>query len=198
MKKIILTIAAIASAACALSACGTSCNDKGGAKDKYQVLNDMLDKNYSSISITVTDNFDKDTSLKSEYTINYSASEITVDYKVERFAGISLDSTSTEVKKVYTGTATIKDGVVTGGEEVGLTADIAKTGFSFKEEYCINANITGMTFQANVKDASAFLGSQVTYTDMTVYAEFLEIFYNIEINYTQNGNKVKYEYTFNA
>ena len=195
MKKSILTIAAIASAACALAACNSS---RGNSQsDEYQKLNDMLNASYSKIAITVTDTFiEEGVTLKSEYTLNYSESEITVNYKVERFAQISLDSPATDVKTTYTGTATIKDGKVTGGEEVGLSADIAETGLTFKKEYFENATVTGVFMQAEVSDTSAFLGSEVESNDMTVYAEFLNVFFNIEINYTQNKNKVKYEYVF--
>ena len=194
MKKSILMIAAAGVAACCLGACSSSCGKKGDSK-KYDQLNSMLAVNYSQISLTVTDTFDDNTSLKSEYVFKYSESEITVEYSVERFSQLSLDA-STEFKTTFEGTAVIKDGKVTGGEEVGLTAAMASPKFTFKEENFENITLTGVYLQADVKNVGAFCGLALGCTDMKIYAEFLQIFYNIEISYTQDGNSVVYKYVF--
>lgn len=193
MKKFIAVIAVIA-AACCLGACKGKKEEQ--TFDQYQALNEMLGASYSQISLTVTDTFDENTSLKSEYTIKFSDSETTVQYSVERFAGLSLDDTSSDVKTTLTGTAVIKNGKVTGGEEVGITADMAKTGLTFKEEYFENITINGVSLKADVKNASAFLGSDIVCSDMKVEAKYLILFNTIEISYTKNGNKIEYKYVF--
>lgn len=189
MKKSILMIAAAGVAACALSACG-------GETTGYDQLNSMLAENYSQIALTVTDTFDEDLSLKSEYVFKYSESEIKVEYSVERFADISLDNTSNGLTVTATGTAVIKDGEVKGGKDAGITADMANLKFNFKEQYFENATLTGVYFKADVKNVGSFLGLALGCTDMKVYAEFLDVFYSIDISYTLDGNKVECNYVF--
>ena len=194
MKKFLM-LAALGTAACCLGACSCS-KDKSSGPDGYEQLNSMLAMSYSSISLTVTDTFSDGLSLKSEYVINYSESEITVEYSVERFTEISLDAPSDGVKTTLEGTAVIKGGVVTGGEEAGITANMASPIFNFKEAYFENATLTGAFFTADVKSTSSFLGFALSCTDMKVRCEFLEFFYSIEISYTKDGNRVEYEYIF--
>lgn len=195
MRKSILMIAAASVAACCLGACTVSCNDQSEFY-KYEQLNSMLSEKYSQISLTVTDTFDEDTTLKSEYVFKYSESEITVEYSVERLTGLSLDEPSADFKTTHKGTAVIKDGAVTGGEEVGITADMASLKFNFKESYFENATLTGVYLKADVKSVGSFLGLALDCTDMKVYAEFLEVFYNISLSYKQGDNKIVYDYVF--
>lgn len=194
MKKRILTLVAVATAACCLSAC-----TDGSAADEYAKLNEMLNANYSQVVLTVTDAFDEDTSLKSEYVIKYSESSVTVNYTVEKFAESSLDNPSTDLKLTLIGEAVINDGVVVpvSGDDINLTPDIARTGFTFKGEYFENAELAGIYFTADVKNASAFLGSQLTCTGMKVEATFLEVFYDINVTYTSaSGSRVEFNYVF--
>lgn len=195
MKKSVLMITAAAAcvAACGFGAC--SCKKSGNSG--YDKLNDMLNANYSQIALTVTDTFDDESTLISEYIIKYSESEITVEYTVERFSSLSLDGTSDSFKTVLTGTAVIKDGSVTGGEEVGITASIANPKLNFKSSYFGQAYLTDTSLLAEVKEPSAFLGIAVSScTDMKVNAKFSDVFSDIKVIYTQNGNKVEYKYVF--
>ena len=194
MKRHIFIICVLCALACALTGCKPV---KKPVYDEYAGLNTKLGASYSQISITVNNTFtDEDITLESKYTVKYSQSEITVDYKVERFASVSLENPTDEVKTVYEGTAVIVGGIISGGSEVGLTADISKLSLNFKEEYFNNAVLTGIFFKADVKNASAFLGADVSCTDMTVSAEYVEVFSVIEINYTESGNKIQYLYEF--
>lgn len=197
MKKSIFAIAAVCAVACSFAACGENTSNVDAAK--VDALNDMLGASYSQVVITVTETFDQSTSLTSEYTVEYSDGEITVNYSVEQFAEISLDSPSAEIKTTLTGTAVISGNDITGGENVNLTADIAVIGLTFKAEYFSDADYGDMLFKADVKaeKASAFLGSEITCTDMTVEAVFLQKFYNINITYTaESGSAVEISYKF--
>ena len=199
MKKIFMFLA-ICTAALSFSACQFSCEDNsnsgGENAGKYASLNEMLDADYSKITLTVKDTFDSELTLESVYVINYG-NPITVEYSVERLAEISIDNPSNNLKVNYNGTATIVDGVVEGGEAIGLDASIASTGLCFKEEYFENASLTDMFLQADVKNVAGFFGSNISCTGMKVYAEFFPALKNIEIIYTaQNGNKVEYKYVF--
>ena len=201
MKKSIVLAAAACAAAC-LCGCSSSC-DPTPQTDGYAALNEMLAYGYSKVTLTVENSFDEYISLVSEYEIDFtSANSVKVTYSVERFSSISLDS-PTGYKTTYKGVATIIDGVVVSvdGTDVGVTADIADTGMKFKAEYFENADLTGNYLKADVKDANAFLGTDIECSDMKVFATFLDFFYEIEITYSveQDGEKlseVKYSYLF--
>lgn len=196
MKKSILIIsAAVACAvACGFGAC--SCK-KSGNSTRYENLNNMLNANYSEINLTVTNTFDESTFLTSEYIINYYESAITVEYTVERFSSLSIDDPSIGYKYVLSGEAYIENGEVTGGEEVGINATFANPKFNFKEQYFVNAVLEDVYFQADVKNAAAFLGYDISCTDMKIYAVWLNGRYStIRINYAQNGVEVEYRYVF--
>lgn len=195
MKKHIFMLAAVGVAACCLGACTTE-----PAVNEYDVLNDMLNKSYSQIVLTVTDTFDENTWLTSEYIMEYSDSGVTVNYSVEKFDKIdaSLDGPLENVKTILTGEVVIENGIViSDNDDVNITADIAEIGLNFNGDYFDNAQLEDMSLKADVKNVSAFLGSQLTCTDMKVQATFLMVFYNIKITYTsESGSKVEYNYAF--
>ena len=196
MKKKWIMFAAVCAFSCCLGLVGC---DMGSNTGEYDALNAMLDADYSQIVLTVTDTFDKNTSLTSEYTVKYSTDTITVTYTVERFNEASLDNPSTDIKTTLTGEAVIEDGAIVSrsGDDIKLPVDIAKPRLTFNKKYFENVNLTGVNLKADVKNADAFLGSQVSCTGMKVSATFLDVFYNINISYTSaGGNKVEYKYVF--
>lgn len=192
IKKLIPVMMALCVATAVFSGCG-----KHRSKE-YNELNAKLEFNYSQIVLRVTNTFDEESILTSEYTMKFSDDGMTVNYSVERFSELSIDSAAPAKTKLV-GEAMIADGKVTyvQGEEVNLDALTVGTGINFKESYFKNAELTGMYLKADVKNPSGFMGSELTCTDMKVYATFLEIFYDIEIEYqAQNGNHVRYLYLF--
>lgn len=200
MKKPIFIIAAVCAAAAFFGGC-QSCNSEptDNKKGGYEALNDLLALDYSGFKLTVTDTFDAETSLKSEYVVEYSANGATVNYSIERFAEISLGTPVSSAKVTLEGVAVIKDGVVVSvdGDDVNITADAAETGLNFKEEYFENARLTGINFNADVKNSSGFLGADITCTEMKVQAYFPKALDNIKITYkADGGNRVEYVYKF--
>lgn len=194
MKKPILMLAAVGAAACCLGACGEN-------YDEYAMLNEMANADYSQVVLTVTNTFDEHTSLSSVYTIKYSGVTVTVEYAVEKFTKIdaSLDGPAEDVITTLTGEIIIQGGVITSrdGDDVGLTAEVAYIGLEFKQDYFENVELTGNTLKADVKSANEFLGSQVTCSDMKVYATFIEVFNEVNITYTsESGCLVEYSYIF--
>ena len=192
MKKkwIMAAVCAAAVAAVVLGGCGD---------DDYAFLNDMLKADYSEVVLTVTDTFDAQTSLTSVYTISYEDARVTVSYRVEEFAPLGLTGGSADFKRVRTGKAAIEGGEVTvlEGEDVGLDAAVAERGFTFREGYFQNAELTGSYLSADVKDPGAFLGTATDCTDMHLWATFFECFYTIEISYTSaSGSAVEIAYEF--
>lgn len=190
MKKKIFAVAVACAAALSLGACTT-------ASDEYAPLNAMLDLSYSKIILTVTDTFDESAFLTSEYVLEYSDGGVTVKYSVERFTEISIDAPAASNKITLKGEALIKDGAVTGGENVNLPATIADTGLTFKGEYFENAELEGTYLKADVKNVSGFMGADIVCSDMKVFATFLDSFYEITVTYTgENGNAVECGYQF--
>ena len=192
IKKLFPVIAALCIMAAVFSGCNTNRNTQ------YDDLNAMLDVNYSKVVLTVTDTFSEDAVLVSEYTMKYSDDSMTVNYSVERFSEVLLDSASS-LKTTLVGEAVVADGKVTyvQGDEVNLDALKTSTGFNFKEEYLENIDLTGVYLMADVKNPSGFIGSSLTCTEMKVKATFLKIFYDIKITYrSQSGNQVECLYVF--
>ena len=192
MKKSILLITAVCAASCALSACGKK------KVNAYDNLNSMVEASYSQVTISVNNTFtQEDVTLESVYTLIYNKDQVTVQYKVERFNdGLSLDSPDTDVKTTLSGTAVIVGDSVTGGNDVGLTADIASLSFEFKEEYFANVTIGESQLTADVTNTSGFLGTKLTCTNMKVNAQFSDVFESITITYKQGLNEVEYSYIF--
>lgn len=197
MKKSVFLLAAVCAAAC-LTGCGTE--SERARDDRYEHLNEMLRAEYSRIVLTVTDTFDGGTFLKSEYVLSYSDGGVTVEYTAERFAVIGdLGEPLPEAKTTLSGRAVVKDGVIVSaeGDDVGLSADIAKTGFTFKEEYFENAEFGDVFFAADVKDADAFFGTRISGSGMKAEATFFDVFSELSVTYlSAGGYDVEFRYVF--
>ena len=194
MKKQIAILVAAGAVLCAFCGC-----EKGGDPDEYDILNTILGANYSKIELTVKDEFEENVSLESTYTISYSSSGITVSYSVERFSQASLDDPDTGAVKTLTGTAVIQNGTVTSvtGDDIGLTADIAKPSLTFKSSYFKNALFTSEFLVADVADPVGFLGTSISCSNMKIAATYGKVFKSIDITYTSaGGSNVEYVYTF--
>lgn len=192
MKKQIYVLATLLAATCGLAACGSKSSE-------YAALNEMLDVGYSKIEITVTETFEENLSLESKYTIEYSDSQITVGYTVEKFAELSINKPLADIKTTLKGEAVIQGGEIVSveGDDINLSADIAKTGFAFKKKYFKNAELKSMYLKADVKNVSGFMGTKLTCTNMKVDAFFMDAFDYINIMYTSaGGNAVEYRYNF--
>lgn len=194
IKKLIPVIVAVCVSAAVLSGCG----GRRSSSKEYKELNAKLDRNYSQIVLTVTNTFEEESILVSEYTMKFSDGGMTVNYSVERFSELSLDSAA-PAKTTLVGEAVVAGGKVTyvQGEEVSLDAVTAGIGFDFQKEYFENVELTGVYLKADVKNPSKFMRSELTCTEMKVNATFLEAFYDIQITYrAQNGSHVEYLYVF--
>ena len=192
MKKRILLAAA---AACVACCCFTACNSVS-----YDDLNSKLKLDYSTVTLTITDNFDEGVSLVSKYDMVFSADSVTLTYSIERFAGISLNNPSEDIKTIWTGEAVIKDGELVSGDIGNIGGShLMSDGLDFKAEYFENAKLTDSSFEADVKDVAGFLDAQFSCTDMKVSASFGESFNSITVTYkAESGNLVEYLYEFGA
>ncbi|MDE6059291.1 MAG: hypothetical protein K2G44_04540 [Clostridia bacterium] len=191
IKKLIPVMMALCVGTAVFSGCGSYSKE-------YAELNAKLDLNYSQVVLTVTNDFGEGAVLTSEYTMKFSDGSMTVNYGIERFSELSIDSTAPAKTKLV-GEAVIADGKVSyvQGEEANLDVVKSGVGINFKESYFKNVELTGMYLKADIKNPSGFMGSELSCTEMKVYATFLEIFYKIEITYrAETGNFVEYLYVF--
>ncbi len=177
-----------------MGACGKT------ESESYDSLDEMMQMHYSRIDVTVTNTFDEETSLKSEYVVSYSGERITVTYSVEKFSGLEIDGSLPGFKTTLKGEAVIENGEINvSGDEVELPLAVTKPAFTFRRNYFKNAKLTGVYFIADVKESgtSGFFGATLPATDMKVKATFLEVFHDMRITYTAaGGNEVEYKYTF--
>ncbi len=193
MKKMIFVLAAVCAAVCCLGACGKS------ESDSYDSLDEMMKMSYSQIDVSVTNTFDENTSLKSEYKVSYSGNSITVTYEVEKFSAFELDGPLPGFKTTMKGEAVIENGTIVSvnGDEVDLPATVMKPGFTFKKKYFADATLTDAYFIADVKEPNRFFDTNIPCSNMKVKATFLEVFHDIRITYTsERGSEVEYKYLF--
>ena len=191
-KKHIPVVLTVCAAAAVFVGCATDDNSK------YDELNAKLDLNYSQIVLKVTNTYDDETVLTDEYTMKFVEGVVTINYSVERFAEVSLDSAATE-KTTIEGKAVVMGGKITyvRGEEVPLDAVMAGTGLNFKKDYFANAELTDASLKADVITPDGFMGSSLSCSDMKVNASFGDAFSAITITYkAQSGQNVEYLYTF--
>lgn len=200
MKKSIFSILALCTACAAaagLSGC-KSCDDDG--PDAYGKIQEILNKNYSQIVLTVTDTFAEGVSLQSVYTVNYGESDVTIEYSIEKFTSLSLDAASPQFKTVKTGSVVLKDGVIVKQE--GDSADfsyelISAGGLNFKEEYFTAVTINNVSFKADITNPSGFFGTAVDCTGAKIQSVFADYMAEIVVSYTSSsGSSVEYEYRF--
>ena len=209
MKKSVLILATVCFAAVCLSACNLTGGKKKEDKtpgdqtvvqDEYDALNEMVGMEYSRIVLTVTDTFGEDLTLTSVYEIGYSGDCVTIDYTVERFTGFDgTEDVLPDPVTTLTGRTVILDGEIFSvtGDDVGITPSAATLGFTFKEEYFENADLNEVYLKADVKDPSAFLGTQISCSGMKLTVTFFDALNDINLSYvSENGNSVSLRYVF--
>lgn len=209
MKKSVLILATVCFAAICLSACDLTGGTQNGddvpddqtvVKDEYAALNEMAAMEYSRVVLTVTDTFGEDLALTSVYEIGYSGDCVTIDYTVERFAEFDgTENVLPDLKTTLSGKTVILDGEIFSvtGDDVGITPSAAALGFTFKAEYFENADLNEVYLKADVKDPSAFLGTQISCTEMKLTATFFDALSEILVSYvSESGSNVSLRYVF--
>lgn len=192
VRKFIPVILAGCAAAAIFGGCTTD------ESTNYEELNAKLDLEYSQIVLTVTNTYDENSVLTDKYTIKHVEGVVTVNYSIERFAEVSLDS-ATDEKTTIVGEAVVmgENVIYIDGEEAPLDALAAGTGLSFKQEYFVNATLADGSLNADVSNPSGFMGALLNGTSMKVSATFGEAFNNIKITYNaKDGHQVEYLYSF--
>lgn len=198
MKKFFPAIAIVFCFLIGMCACNGGTMSESGP---YQSLNSMMKASYSNVALTVTTSFGDDLFLQSEYVVTPTEGGKKISYTAERFALLDADAQEgSALKETLTGEAVYSEDLLLSqtGDAVSVPA-VLGTGLTFKEEYFSNVTLGDVLFRADVKDAGAFTGMQLSCTDMKVSATFLEKFLEIFINFTdEDGYQVEYSFKFTA
>lgn len=203
LKKILCVAVLAMALVCALCACNSTAI--------YDKLGGMCDAEYSKISINVKTEMGGDT-LTSTYTVHVvdaSQNMASLDYSIQRFATFDTVMDNDIIVAPENRIETISGGVEINGTSVtqksgtpinideSKLANICKVNLHFGYLYFLDATNTNETFEAKVKNPSAFMDYQVlTCTDMKVKATFSTKFESILITYTEDGAKNTITYTF--
>ncbi len=206
MKKILFLAVIIALVTVAFTACHLAPQDESSI---YTELNDMANKSYSNVNLSVQTTKEGVT-LNSTYTISNGSNNTMVTYSMERLAIIEQDQNGNFVMPddmivTKSGSAVIKDGQVV--EQSGDAADVPIKSLStitlnFNEDYfsmphSYDENDTHV-FKADVSDPKGFTANaDFDGKNMSIEVLFKEQLESVKINYTSaNGAEIKVTYSF--
>jgi hypothetical protein len=167
----------------------------------YEVLNDLSNQSYKKIKLDIT-TLTGDIELNANYTLSANK----VDYSIEQLNFLpsdgNLENVSPDYKTTIQGSATIENGKVTklDDEAVNLPEyDELKGAFDFKESYFKNIQTESGKFTADVVNASAFIGTDKSISDMKIIVEYNDTtFQKVTITYTTSNSSVTTIYGFES
>lgn len=200
LKKMLCVAVLAMVLVCALCACNSTAI--------YSKLGGMCDAEYNKIHITIKTEMGGDT-LTSTYDVSVYENMTCLDYSLQRFATFDTAMDEDIIVAPENRIETIAGSIEIDGTEVSQVsgtpididesklANISKVNLHFGYLYFEKASYTNQTFEAKVKNPSAFMDYQVlTCTDMKVKATFTTKFESILITYTEDGAKNTITYTF--
>lgn len=170
-------------------------------KTVYEVLNGLTNQSYKKIKLDIT-TLTGDIELKANYTLTANK----VDYSIEQLNFLpsdgNLENVSPDYKTAIQGSAIIENGKVTklDDEAVNLPEyDELKGAFDFKESYFKNIQTESGKFIADVVNASAFIGTDKSISDMKIIVEYNDTtFQKVTITYTTSNSSVTTVYGFES
>ena len=207
MKKIILLITASILLVCMTACAGSqnSGNASGGSnsstpKTVYDLLDDLADKEYSSIKTDIVTTTDF-----AELSCNYVLTQGFVTYSVEKLNLLSLDGNITDLSSDYkttvSGYAQIKNGQVVefdGDKDVEFPSyNEIKGNFNFDKSNFKNVVEGNNSFEADVIFPSKFYGADVDMSNLKVKVDYTETsLIEITISYSTTNATVVTVYAF--
>jgi len=170
-------------------------------KTVYDELNGFIKQSYKKIQLDIT-TLTGDVELKA----NYALTANKVDYSIEQLNLLpsdgNLDNVSPDYKTTIQGSATIENGKVTSfdGEAANLPEyDELKGAFDFKESYFKNIQTENGKFTADVANATAFIGTDKSISDMKIVVEYSDYaFQKITLTYQTSNSTVTTVYVFES
>ena len=214
MKKIIISIFLILAILTTFVACddegendnkdGISNSDQSNPspeveKTTFDILNELASKSYSKVKLNIS-TVTGDVELNAVYTLTNSE----VTYSVEQLNLLpgdgNIENASPDYKITFTGSATIENGNVVklDGEAVSLPSyKELKGSFNFKESNFKNIQKESGKFNAEVINASGFLGIEKNINNMKIVVEYGDVAIpKITITYNTTNSAVTTVYEF--
>lgn len=170
-------------------------------KTVYDVLNGLTKQNYKKIQLDIT-TLTGDIELEANYTLMANK----VEYSIEQLNLLpsdgNLNNISPNYKTTIQGSAIIENGKVTKLDDKAVNLpeyDELKGAFDFKESSFKNIQSENGTFAADVVDASDFMGTDKTISDMKIIVEYNETaFQKITLSYKTSTSNVTTVYMFES
>lgn len=197
MRKKLLGLCLIAVMVMAL--CGCSMPNEIPGTAVYYTLNQLVKKEYSSVTLSVETDFGDD-KLSGEYTTTKNEEMYTISYMFEQFSTFSDGELPNEYKTIYSGEMTTQDGKVVqqSGESINIEAsDLTVTNLKFDKTYFTDVSDEKGSFKANVSNINGFLGRPLSCTNMQVSITYTTSHFNkMVITYVVDSTNVTLSYSF--
>ena len=174
------------------------------SKNNYDVINELIKADYSSVKLEVTTTLDGE-SLKGEYSTTATTGGYKVDYRYEQLNSFAESDGDIvipdEYKTTYSGSATVVDGKVTSqtGDETDIPLErLTATRLSFSASYFSDVQQRDGDFFAKVTDVKGFFGQAISASNMTVTVKYTaESLNSVTIRYRSgNGAQIIMIYSF--
>ncbi len=216
MKKIIISIVLILALLMSFVACGNKDSNETPSdgdstpsatqpsepqKTVYDVLNGFTKQSYKKIQLDIT-TLTGDIKLEANYTLMANK----VEYSIEQLNLLpsdgNLNNISPNYKTTIQGSAIIENGKVTKLDDKAVNLpeyDELKGAFDFKESSFKNIQVDNGKFAADVINASAFIGTDKTISDMKIVVEYSDTsFQKVTITYKTSNSTVTTVYLFES
>lgn len=199
MRKVLLGLCFITVIAMAL--CGCSPSNPTPVATEYDTLNQLVEKEYSSVTLSVETDFGDD-KLSGEYSITKSGERYTISYSFEQFSSFSNGELPNEYKTTHSGEMITQDGKVVqqSGESINIeVSDLTVSTIKFDKAYFTGIRSEDGSFKANVSNVNGFLGKTLTCTNMQVSVTYTSSHLNkMVITYVADSTNITLTYSFVA
>lgn len=197
MKKIVFVVVILLLA----TFCLTSCDQQ---PTQYDLLNEMVSKNYSQVSINVMvtkigDTCRLESSIKCT---NVSDNAKLIEYTLQEYATFDVngDTITAPDEQIVTksGTAILDNGKVTTqtGDQVDYDfANVGKLNMNFNKSCLSNSVVDGKNFTADVSNVALFLGNDIPGATNVKVSVDVQKYNSITLSYTANGSDITITYT---
>lgn len=200
MKKIISIILFLA-----LLMCATSCKKKddddnpSDTQTVYERLDDMADKSYSSVSVSIVTS-----TAKAQIFASYVLAQTDISYSIEQINALPTDGvitgTPSNFKTTLSGNAKVVNGklVSVDGDNVSLPSYNELNGnFNFNEENLKNVVVGNGSLKADVISPSKFYGTSIDANEMSIDVTFsTDSLIRVTVTYKTENASVKTVYDF--
>ena len=192
MKKIVLFVFVILLSMITVG-CNFNNNNNDKEKTKEEIVNALLDKDYSNIDITSITSKD-DYSLTSTYKINNTNGVITLTYSIEKYNKLDINNPDTEEKTTQTGKIEYQNGErrVIEGDNVNIDINgLSLKGLKFSESDFDSVEFSNGKVVLKSSNGKRFLNESNDLLNFEIVIEYSDEAINkVTISYKQDSYNV--------